>query len=830
MRLSQSTLCGSVLLFSSACSDTNQNHAFNLDQKYFEVALGLSTGKGARTGSGEGLGLLSGKDVRIKYSILGCKSGFKKSVTEFVSVADLSLKFYRGDSGCTVRLDSIRLQASGKSEFSDYAIGVGSPDSSFAVAGPSPATQAKIYKSSSNPNQMLLIKDIPFDMKTNTHLDFIFQSVSGDVTTKAIANVVMSQPLGTAALEAPNFEIPFDAKSPDSPNRGLSLSSQGAVYSGGSAGSAEANGGLQIDVLMRCANNMSLGTAGAVNTTANCPTPAGDAMKVHDLQLAVVMCRSKNDLLTYSEAAALFFATPSSRVMQAPSSLVPVIKSGVNFSSQATSDFITGLRFKGVKTHFPSAAIAGTAIDKGCVFDQASQAKGWMILRKTEGSGSSQVSSYQVTNIELSASTSVAAIGAAMNEEGKPSGSSAQSSSNNGNSAPTPLGGFYSATIMSAHSGAGSAGSYSGFTSGDGSGGANGFRFSAPDASINYYSELRIDNSNWNNSHGFVGVVDETHWSNSPHWGGSTGSRLMYYLGNNFSYGTGTGSVQDPSTDYPSGTFAIGDILGLVVHQKQGIVKYYKNGKRFATISNSGAANKKLFIAVFDWYFKKSLAATMLTTPSQYASSYSYDAPFDTSNTNTNINTNTTTAAMLTGFHAAPILSAYSGAGTVGSYSGFTNGDAKGAQNGFRFSAPAAMQNYYSELRIDNSNWTNSRGFVGVVDESHWNVLGWTVSTGVRMMFYLGNNFSFGEQTGSAQSSSNYSSGTFVKDDILGIVVNQQSGNVKFYKNGSYIASISNSKAASTKLYIAVSDWYYGQALAATMLTTPSAYAKNYSY
>jgi len=412
-------MCGSILLVLTACGETNQNEALDLDDKYFEVALGLSTGKGGRAGSGEGLGLLSGKDVRIKYSISGCKSGFKKSVTEFVSVADLSLRFYRGDSGCTVRLDSIRLQASGKTGFSDYAIDAGSPDSSFAVAGPSPATQAKIYKSSSSPNQVLLVKDIPFDMKTNTSLDFIFQSVSGDVTTKAIANVAMSQPLGTAALEAPNFEIPFDSKSPESPNMGLSLSSQGAVYSGGSAGGAEANGGFQIDVLMRCGNNVSLGTAGAVNTTANCPTPAGDAMKVHDLQLAVVMCRGKDDRLTYAEAAALFSATPSSRVMSAPSSLVPVIKSGVNFSSQATSDFITGLRFKGVKTHFPSAAIAGTAIDKGCVFDQASQAKGWMILRKTEGSGSSQVASYQVTNIELSASTSVAAIAAAMKEEVK---------------------------------------------------------------------------------------------------------------------------------------------------------------------------------------------------------------------------------------------------------------------------------------------------------------------------------------------------------------------------------------------------------------------------
>ncbi len=946
MRFIPSAFCSSGLLLVTACGETNQNTALNLQEKYFEVALGVSTGKGGRAGGGEGLGLLSGKDIQIKYSVSGCKSGFKKNVSEFVTVSNLALRFYRGDSGCLVRLDAIRLQASGKTGYSDYAIAAGSPESSFAVAGPSPASQSKIYLNSANQSQLLLVNDISFDMQKTSSLEFKFQSVSGDLATKAIANVATTQALGSSALEAPNFEIPFDPKSPDSPNMGLSLSSMGAVYAAGSAGSVEANGGFQIDVLMRCAKNVSLGTAGAVNTTANCPTPAGDAMKVHDLQLAVVMCRSKDDRLTYAEAAALFSATPSSRVMSAPSALVPVIKSGVNFSSQASSDFVTGLRYKGVKTHFPAAAISGTAVDKGCAFDQSSQAKGWMILRKTEGSGSSQVSSYQVTNIELSASTYAASIAAAMKEEVKifdytgslesfkipagvtsveikawggggcvfdetpnyaashnadfggaggfssakisvkpdeilyiqvaqggqkygsasggypnggdgfnggcagggssnvfvngygsqdklllvagggggagwytPSGSSrqgngaaggglisqsgsanpgaggnqsqggqigngkglalkggsssgnggtggpgaggggyfggasgvggnnntnggggggscyvglasdgkalasnagegdakdyidaagttrtvggrtysaaeclsgngknppkksdadyvagiamggeianvaqvpgwsvnhkiakggngrvvlrymvpvtasstgstAQSSSNSGKSVPTALGGFYSATILNAYSGAGNVGSYGGFTSGNGSGGANGFRFSAPDASINYYSELRIDNSNWNNSHGFVGVVDETHWSNSPHWGGSTGARLMYYLGNNFSYGTQTGSVQDPNIDHNSGTFVSGDILGLVVHQKQGIVKYYKNGKHFATISNTKAANTKLFIAVEDWYYKKSLAATMLTSPSQYASSYTYDAPF----------------------------------------------------------------------------------------------------------------------------------------------------------------------------------------------------------
>lgn len=193
-------------------------------------------------------------------------------------------------------------------------------------------------------------------------------------------------------------------------------------------------------------------------------------------------------------------------------------------------------------------------------------------------------------------------------------------------------------------------------------------------------------------------------------------------------------------------------------------------------------------------------------------------------------------------FFSSNIINAYTNAGTVGSRIGFTNGNATGRLNGFRYDAPPANQNYFSELRITNSSWSNSHGFVGVCDDTHWSVLDWTSASGVRMMYYLGNNFSYGEasgpfanSTGSVQTSvinangvDSYTTGTFSVDDILGMVVNQQRGTINYYKNGNYICTIRNSSGAGRRLYVAVSDWFFRQSLACESLTSPSRFASRY--
>jgi hypothetical protein len=403
-------------VFAASCGLHNQNVVDVGDR--VEVRFGMIDDKGVSAG-GSGIGLLNGSAVQVKVSVSGCKSGFSKTIDTFTAIDQLSIKFYRNDANCKIVLTSIRLKASGSASSSDYVLPAGSSETSFATAGPSPSNQAKVYPMFGSTTRKLLVNDVAFESASATILNFKFQAVDGDTTTKSVSSVSQSQSLGTSALESPNFELPFDANNPGSPNNGISLSKLGAVYSAGAAGTVEANGGYQIDVLLRCANNVSLGAVGSVTSTAACPTSSGDAMKVNDLQMAVVMCRSSNDQLTYQQAAALFAAVPSSRVMNSPTAFEAVIKSGATFTSTAAGDFVTGLRFKGLKTHFPTAAISGTSINSGCTFSQSGAAKGWLLLRKSEGTGSSQVASFQVTNIELSSASTAAIVSTAMKQEVK---------------------------------------------------------------------------------------------------------------------------------------------------------------------------------------------------------------------------------------------------------------------------------------------------------------------------------------------------------------------------------------------------------------------------
>ena len=179
-------------------------------------------------------------------------------------------------------------------------------------------------------------------------------------------------------------------------------------------------------------------------------------------------------------------------------------------------------------------------------------------------------------------------------------------------------------------------------------------------------------------------------------------------------------------------------------------------------------------------------------------------------------------------FYTTTIINAYSGAGTVGSRSGFTNGDGTGGQNGFRYNAPEPFQNYFVELRA-TSNWNSTFNFVGVCDDTHWNVLNWTQNQGARMMWYVRYNFSFGEQTGSSITMGQNNTGV-TTNDIVGIVVNQQQGAVNFYVNGTYVCTIRNPRAAGRKLYVALSDWFNRIPVSCEMLTTPSSYASSYFF
>jgi hypothetical protein len=191
-----------------------------------------------------------------------------------------------------------------------------------------------------------------------------------------------------------------------------------------------------------------------------------------------------------------------------------------------------------------------------------------------------------------------------------------------------------------------------------------------------------------------------------------------------------------------------------------------------------------------------------------------------------------TTSNISESFYTTTIIDAYPGAGTVGSRSGFTNGDGTGGKNGFRYNAPPSYQNYFVELRA-TSNWNSTYNFVGVCDDTQWNDLNWTSNQGARMMWYVRYDFSFGGQTGtSITMSSNFNQNqTGVNtNDIVGIVVNQQQGAVNVYVNGNYICTMRNPRAAGRNLYVALSDWFNRIPVSCEMLTSPSSYSSSYFF
>jgi len=371
-----------------------------------QIAIGLRVEPEGNSGSTSiGMNLLEGDEISVKYSVTDCASGFTKKSDSFVSSNSLTIRFFRGDRGCKVTISAIKFQAIGSSQGIEYVVATGSPSTAFAMAHAKPSNEPKFYISKSNPNQRIVVNDLEFDLSTSNanKLNFSFRMINGDSSVKTISGVGNSQTLGSAALEAPNFEIPVISDAPEHKNNGLRFSSYGSVYSGGAVGTSEANGGFQLDLKYRCVGNVSLGSAGAVTNTAVCPTSAGDQMKVNDLQLALVMCRTEDDPISLTAADALFKAVPSSRILIAPTIFSDVIKSGADFKSTAKSDYVTGLEFKGLKAHYPISSVSGTTIpDSGCKISPKTKNKGWLLLRKSATVGGSTLTSYLVTNVELS--------------------------------------------------------------------------------------------------------------------------------------------------------------------------------------------------------------------------------------------------------------------------------------------------------------------------------------------------------------------------------------------------------------------------------------------
>lgn len=123
-------------------------------------------------------------------------------------------------------------------------------------------------------------------------------------------------------------------------------------------------------------------------------------------------------------------------------------------------------------------------------------------------------------------------------------------------------------------------------------------------------------NTSWSDSGGMVGILDSAHWNSGPSYTSSTGERAMMYLGNSFSYGDNTGTVQSGAGI----TFSNGDTCGCVWNETTGKLAFYKNGTLGPVFTNTGFIGVTKFPCIAYW--TSVMIGTMRTTPSTYASSY----------------------------------------------------------------------------------------------------------------------------------------------------------------------------------------------------------------
>ena len=133
----------------------------------------------------------------------------------------------------------------------------------------------------------------------------------------------------------------------------------------------------------------------------------------------------------------------------------------------------------------------------------------------------------------------------------------------------------------------------------------------------------------------------------------------------------------------------------------------------------------------------------------------------------------------------------------------------------------------FFEWTVGSSNWANNSGFAGIMDLTHWNATpNYNSSTGKRMMMYFGNNYSYGETTGTTLL---YGNGiTFTAGDVCGCVYNNTTGKLAYYKNGVLGPVFQNTGFIGIAKYPAVSQWTSN--LSSIMETTPSSYVSSYVY
>jgi hypothetical protein len=176
---------------------------------------------------------------------------------------------------------------------------------------------------------------------------------------------------------------------------------------------------------------------------------------------------------------------------------------------------------------------------------------------------------------------------------------------------------YFSSTIAAVNLNATGTGTYTGTTGTNVNGQQDTYRHGGFTGSAIF--EWVVD-SGFSGSSVFWGIMDITHWNNTPNYNGASGERAMMYAQNNSAYGDASGTTLVDSTGYTTAV-GTGRTLGVIYNEANGRIGFYSNGTRVFVLQNTGFIGVTKYPAVGHWFFNSS-GTTMRTTQSQYAPSY----------------------------------------------------------------------------------------------------------------------------------------------------------------------------------------------------------------
>ncbi len=339
------------------------------DADTVDVAVSVQPGTVAQnlTGDDEALGLINMDNVKFKYVIKGCKSGFKKDATaNWVTKSD-SVKLYKNDTGCRAELAAVQMNGTEfnkifkKDNATEVTVSVeGDPKAASSVAAGGSISNYYFYKPSSTSGQTVsFVLKIPdseaLDASKSASVKFSFESIRSDLVTKNVQGVSVSQGLSIGALESPNFTLT------ESDLTFTAVANQKTV-------SGKTYYGFTVKAKFTCEDAATSKKIAGSGATATCATPGGDAQKLSSMSAVLVPGRTASDALTYDDAKSKFAA--ASAIQQAVAGAADGTQAGFTDVPWYQDSALTGGEYLGwLIVRMQDADSAGNKFESYTVFN-----------------------------------------------------------------------------------------------------------------------------------------------------------------------------------------------------------------------------------------------------------------------------------------------------------------------------------------------------------------------------------------------------------------------------------------------------------------------------